>query len=520
MITEDQTAVIDFLSSPSAHDGASVERIDTHTAVVFLAGEVALKLKRAVRFDYLDFSTATRRQAMCEAEVRLNRRTAPSIYRDVVPVTRETGGSLAIDGGGTPVDWLVRMNRFDQAFLFDRLAEQHRLELATMAPLASSIAHFHATTDHRFDRGGYAGMQWVIDGNEAGLKEFGGPFLDSELSARVAEASRLELTRRADALDARRRAGFVRQCHGDLHLRNIVLIEGQPTLFDAVEFNDDISCIDVLYDLAFLLMDLWHRRLPAHANAVLNTYLTDSRDWEGLVLLPLFLSCRAAVRAKTSATAAGLQHETNASRELQQAAREYLDMTDLFLRPEEPCVVAIGGFSGSGKSTLARALAPSLGRVPGAVILRTDEIRKQLRGVPQFHCLSPDDYTSHASESVYAAVRRRTYVTIRAGHSVIVDATFLDSGERNALEDVAGEISVPFVGLWLDAGAPTLTSRVESRQQDASDATADVVRQQLARGSGTVDWYRIDASGPPDSVLEQARACLERQRIAIRQRQI
>ncbi|NOT25952.1 MAG: AAA family ATPase [Acidobacteria bacterium] len=301
-------------------------------------------------------------------------------------------------------------------------------------------------------------------------------------------------------------------------MRNVVLLDGQPTLFDAVEFNDEIACIDVLYDLAFLLMDLWHRRLPSHANAVLNSYLIESRDWEGLSLLPLFLSCRAAVRAKTSATAASLQREPEAARELQQAAREYLDMADLLLRREQPCVVAIGGFSGSGKSTLARGLAPLLGRIPGAVVLRTDEIRKQLQGLSSLDRLEQDDYTPHASEAVYATVRRRACITARAGHSVIVDATFTDARERTALEQVAADTSVPFVGFWLEAGPATLINRVERRQADASDATTDVVRLQLAKGAGTVHWHQLDASETPDSILERARICLAEQQVVTRPR--
>ena len=286
MITEDQTAVIDALASPSTHGGAPVERIDTHTAIVFLAGSRAWKLKRAVRFDYLDFSTVERRKAMCDAEVRLNRRIAPAVYRGVVAVTR--------------------------------------------APDAASP----------------------------------------------------ELDRRGALLDARREAGLVRQCHGDLHLRNIVMLEGQPTLFDAVEFNDEIACIDVIYDLAFLLMDLWRRQLPRHANAVWNGYLAETADLDGVSLLPLFLSCRAAVRAKTSATAARVQDSPERAGELRALAREYLALAERLLHPAEPCLIAVGGFSGSGKSTLALGLAPSVGAVPGAVVLRSDEIRKRLCGVP------------------------------------------------------------------------------------------------------------------------------------------
>ena len=246
MVTEDQTEVLTFLGSPAAHDGAPVERIDTHASIVFLAGSRAWKLKRAVRYDYLDFSTAERRRVLCEAEVRLNRRTAPAIYRGVTVVTRQPDGSLTIGGGGAPVDWLVEMARFDQDGLFDRLAARGALNLALMRPLAVAIADLHRGAAVGRDHGGHAGMAWVIDGNAEGFAEIGARLVDPLVANRVTAAARAELARQAERLDARRAAGLVRECHGDLHLRNIVLIEGRPTLFDAIEFNDEIACIDVL----------------------------------------------------------------------------------------------------------------------------------------------------------------------------------------------------------------------------------------------------------------------------------
>ena len=304
MITEDQTAIVEFLASASTHGGQTVDCIDTHASCIFLAGPRAYKLKRAVRFDYLDFSTSERRRLFCEAELRLNQRTAPSIYRRVVSVTREPDGSLALNGSGVAIEWLVEMNRFPQEALFDRLAAAEQLDPSLMSPLAEAIAAFHGAAERRLDHGGTTGMAWVVDGNAAGFAEFGTTCLDEAASARLIDDSRRELHRQAGLLDSRRESGSVRECHGDLHLRNIVLLDGRPTLFDGVEFNDEISCTDVFYDLAFLLMDLWRRRLPRHANALFNRYLRETADRGGVALLPLFLSCRAAVRAKTSATAA------------------------------------------------------------------------------------------------------------------------------------------------------------------------------------------------------------------------
>jgi hypothetical protein len=511
MITGDQTAVIEFLSAPATYDGASVERIDTHASVVFLVGERAYKLKRAVKFDYLDFSTAERRRAMCEAEVRLNRRTAPQIYRGVLPVTCHDDGRLALGGTGTPVDWVVEMNRFDQRGLFDRLAVAGELKLDLMSSLAAAIAGFHLSAEPRTDQGGKSGMAWVIEGNAAGFAEFGAACLDSTDASRVTSESLRELDRRGALLDSRREAGFVRQCHGDLHLRNIVLLDGRPTLFDGVEFNDQISCTDVLYDLAFLLMDLWRRRLPRHANAVLNRYLAETGQLDAIRLLPLFLSCRAAVRAKTSVTAASqVQNDHARVGELQAIAREYLALAERFLHPPRPCLVAVGGLSGSGKSTLALRLAPAIGAAPGAVVLRSDETRKQLSGVPLLQHLGPAGYSPGMSERVYNVLAERAALVLQGGQSVVVDAVFAQPGDRQRIERVAAAASVPFAGLWLDAPESALLSRVAGRQNDPSDADADVVRLQRSQDTGSVEWAHVDASGSTAAVLSLASDRLRR----------
>jgi aminoglycoside phosphotransferase family enzyme len=175
VIAEDQTEVVAFLESPITHGGKPVVRIDTHASIVFLAGERAWKLKRAVRYDYLDFSTVERRRAMCEAEIRVNRRVGPALYRRAVPVTREATGRLALGGRGIPIEWLVEMVRFDQEGLFDRLAARKALDLALMRPLATTIAHFHDAAERRADHGGMAGMSWVVEGNATGFAEQGAP---------------------------------------------------------------------------------------------------------------------------------------------------------------------------------------------------------------------------------------------------------------------------------------------------------------------------------------------------------
>jgi predicted kinase len=300
----------------------------------------------------------------------------------------------------------------------------------------------------------------------------------------------------------------VRPCHGDLHLRNIVLLDGRPTLFDGVEFNDDIACTDVAYDLSFLLMDLWRRRLPGHANTVWNRFLNETDDVSAIPLLPLFLSCRAAVRAKTNGTAAGMQSDPLRADEHRAAAREYFDMARRLLEPPPPVVVAIGGRSGTGKSTLARDLAPLTGAPPGAAILRSDDVRKRMRGVAASTRLDATAYSAAASHEVYAALVERALVIARGGESVVVDATYLNGGERETIARAAAAAAVPFIGFWLDAPLEVLLARVAQRHDDASDADVAVVRLQSTHDAGAITWHPLDAASSPAQLVDSARAVM------------
>ena len=314
----DQAKVFDFLASPESYDRvhAPVDRIETHASVVFLAGDRAYKVKRAVKYPFLDFSTLARRHEACLNELVINRRTAPQLYLQVVPVTLEADGKLRLDGEGRPVEWVVVMRRFDQADLFDRMAEQGRLPLALMPRLATAIAVFHESANRVLTpKQSVAALREVARDNEDTLAVQQGA-IDAEAAADVGSLTRAALDSLAPLLEARALGGYVRHCHGDLHLRNIVAVDGAPVLFDAIEFDDAIATIDVLYDLAFLLMDLGARGLAAHANALLNAYLDatgDTGDLLGLKALPLFLSLRAMVRAKVELLRAGTCRERRQS---------------------------------------------------------------------------------------------------------------------------------------------------------------------------------------------------------------
>jgi aminoglycoside phosphotransferase family enzyme/predicted kinase len=501
MVSNDQSEVIEFLAAPSTHGASTVERIDTHTSVVFLCGSHAYKLKRAVHFDYVDFSSLERRQYCCEAEVRLNRRTAPTLYKGVVPVVRSANGRLSLDGEGHIIEWLVEMRRFDQDQLLDRLAADGRLNVDVMEALAVSIVDLHRVATARSDHGGAKGMQWVVDGNAASFGEFRNDELDTDESVNLIAHTRQELERQAVLLEGRRQMGRVRECHGDLHLRNVVLLDGRPTLFDGVEFNDEISCIDVLYDLAFLLMDLWRRRLAPHANVVMNRYVAESDELEGLRLLPLFLSCRAAVRAKTSVSAARVQTDAARRRELLESASEYLRMAGELLRPTNPSLLAIGGFSGSGKSSIAKGVASGFGAPPGALVLRSDEIRKRLCGVSMLERLGPEGYTEAVSRRVYETLAERARSAMLNGRSVVADAVFADQAQRRMIERVATDLGITFVGCWLSAPEEVLIARAGQRSNDPSDADATIVRRQHAHGAGEIDWHIVDATGTKEGVV-------------------
>ena len=505
---DDQRDVSAFLSTPGAYGlpAGPVERIDTHISSVWLAGDRAFKLKRAVRFDYVDFSSAELRRLSCEAEVRLNRRTAPALYRGVRSVSRAPDGSLSIGGPGEPVDWLVEMTRFDQDTLFDRLAERGALDVRLMDGLAAAIVRLHRDATPRADHGGAAGMTWVVDGNARGFASQGAAVFDAAACTQLTAASRAAIARHAARLEDRRRGARVRECHGDLHLRNICLVDGTPTIFDGVEFNDEISCIDVLYDLAFLLMDLWRRGLRLHASAVFNAYLTASPDGDALGLLPLFLSCRAAVRAKTSAASAAVQPDADLRCELEGTAREYLVLAQTLLHPPPARLVAIGGLSGSGKSTLARGLAAEVGAAPGALVLRSDLLRKSLMGAAPATRLGPRGYSATVSRRVYQLMADRALAALRAGHAVIADASFMNQQEREGIAAVAREAGVPFAGLWMEVPREILARRIAGRTGDPSDATADVLVHQLQSETGPVDWRLLDGLGDPRVVLDRARA--------------
>jgi len=486
----DQIEVLAFLSSPE-HLGqpGPVQRIDTHISSVFLAGDRAFKLKKAVRLPFLDFTGLEQREAACRAELAINRRTAPKLYLGLKAITREADGHLAFDGKGAVADWVVEMLRFDQDGLYDRLAPQLTRDEAE--ELAKTIAAFHAAAEPQPQWGGAAGLRHTITTNAACFALDTPGLFPKDLSEAVTKASLDWLNRLEPLLEKRREAGLVRRCHGDLHLGNICRFQGQATLFDAIEFNQDFACIDVLYDLAFLLMDLQARGLENTASWVLNSYLEKRSDLDGLEALPLFLSLRAAIRAHVSAAMArGAGNDPT----LRQHALDYMNRALAYLSPPPPRLIAVGGLSGSGKSRLARDLAPLLGPPMGAVILRTDVLRKQLMGVDTQTRLGAEGYSTEMSLRTYQALYDGCAKLLKAGLTVVADAVFARQEQRDGIEILAESLGLPFEGLWLEASPEVMRQRIQSRKGNASDATVEVLNRQLEAGSGNINWLRLDSS--------------------------
>ncbi|WJJ94328.1 AAA family ATPase [Neopusillimonas aromaticivorans] len=514
-LSDPVSAVVAFLVREGVRAGEGApDTVHTHISVIVRFNQVVYKVKRPVSFPYLDFSTPQKRYEACLKELALNRRTAPELYLGVRRITRGADGTLEFDGPGELVEAALQMRRFDDDGLLATMAQRGQLDANLMTRVAAAVAESHRQAPVWSGASGADRLRAVLALNqrsEAGSVEV----LGSDLPQRLNRALAAELEHCSGLLDVRAANGRVRHCHGDLHLGNLCVYHDEPVLFDCLEFNDEMATIDVLYDLSFVLMDLWRFGQPALANWVMNRYLDLADEADGLPVMPFFMALRAAIRAQILATQAGQARgagdDVRALACVGQAMT-YLDLAFAFLKRRPPALLAIGGLSGSGKSTVAAAVAYAFGPVPGARVLSSDRLRKRLFSVVATTRLPPEAYASGVSEQVYAEQRRQSLQLLGSGVAVVADAVFSRPDEREKLAQCAATTAVPFVGVWLDVPPERLFERVAARQNDPSDATGDVVRRQLHADVGAMTWHRVLAEGSVDdvaqAVLGQAAACL------------
>ena len=508
--SNEEAELIGFLFNPYSYpEGVdNVSLIETHAARVFLAGRKAIKIKKRIRLPFLDFTTLALRHAALKRELDLNASHAPDIYGHLIHIGRNADGRIAF-GGESIIDYALVMNRFDQNDLLAHRADTAPLQPPLAKALADMVARYHRSIAPVPDLSGAKVMRDTVH-QLADALTGAAPRSIARVVERFSDMSRDETARLAPLLDERSETGLVRRCHGDLHLGNIVLIGGHPTAFDALEFDERLATIDVLYDLAFLLMDLDVRLDRPAANVVLNAYVAAAPtggEIDGLRALPLFLATRAAVRGLVALEGA-LQRAEGRDAHLIAVARSYIAAANAYLEPRPPVLVAIGGLSGTGKSTLAASLAPQIGPAPGALSLRTDIERKRMFEVPETQRLTSDHYSEELSDDVYAVMYAKTARALAAGHGVIFDGVSSKPAERERIAEIASEAGATFHGLWLEASLDTQIARVEARHDDASDSDAAVVRAQFERDVGPMTWTRICSNGTAADTLDRVRAVL------------
>ncbi|MDA8108439.1 MAG: AAA family ATPase [Betaproteobacteria bacterium] len=481
-----QARLVAALADPGRypHPVERVERLETHISWVLLAGDFAYKIKKAVDLGFLDFGSLEKRRHFCEDELRLNRRTAPQLYLEVVALTgSETDPALG--GAGPAIEYAVKMRRFAQEALLDRMAKRGALEAALVDRLAERIAQFHASVESAPPKSEFGTPAAVAAQALANFDQTEALLGDSP------EVGRLErlrhwtergLARLAPVFAARQAQERVRECHGDLHLGNIALIGGEPTPFDCIEFSAELRWNDVMSELAFLVMDLLDHRLPRLAWRCLNRYLEIAGDYEGVTVLSHYLVYRAMVRAKVACIRReGLADEPR--RKIEAEFHGYLELAETLSAPRAPALVLMHGVSGSGKTTVAQDLLETL----GAIRVRSDIERKRLHGLAvearTASALGGGIYGADASRRTYERLGGLARVVLEAGWSAIVDATFLKHAERAAFRTLARELDVPFAIVSCRAPAEQLRERVAARERearDASEAGVTVLERQLA----------------------------------------
>jgi len=462
-----------------------IELLETHISYVLLTGTFAYKIKKAVDFGFLDFTTLSARRFFCHEELRLNRRLAPSLYLDVVSIT----GSLdapVIGGSGPVLEYAVKMREFPQDALASRLIERGELMPAEIDALALKVAGFHGAIDVAAPDGAFGAPDEILRFAQQNFQQIV-PLLNTRPERDEIDDLRswiqCEHTARQGAFLRRRAEGFVRECHGDLHLNNIARIDGELVIFDCIEFNSAMRWIDVMSEVAFTVMDLQDRGRADLAHRFLNTYVERTGDYAGLAVLPFYLAYRALVRAKIARLRAAQLGAGTASGAARIEYRGYITLARGYAQPSRPALIITHGLSGCGKTTISQGLLEAV----GAIRIRSDVERKRMHGLAALEhhdtAVASGLYAPEATVATYDRLGALARDILGAGRSAIVDATFLRRSQREPFRALAAQLGIPFVIVAFEASEATLRERIVRRKADggdASDADLAVLAHQIA----------------------------------------
>jgi aminoglycoside phosphotransferase family enzyme/predicted kinase len=456
--------------------------IETHISIILLTGDYAYKFKKPVDFGFLDFSSLARRRYYCEQELRLNRRLAPELYLEVIAVT----AGPALGGTGEVLEYAVKMREFPQQAQFDHMLADGTLQPAHLDALAVRVAGFHDSVAQARADSDYASVDQVWAPVEENFRQILEQVQDAGERSRLQQLqawSHKEYERCLPQFVQRKQQGFIRECHGDLHLRNVALVDMQPVAFDCIEFNEALRWIDIMSEVAFMVMDLDDRGQPALASRFLNHWLQYSGDYEGLAVLRYYLVYRAMVRAKVDSLRIHQADVSDSERgSIMQDYRGYLDLAEGYTRPPAPQLLLMHGLSGSGKTTVSQQLLQQL----PAIRLRSDVERKRLFGLPPEartdSAVDQGIYSQQASDKTYALLASTARQLLQWGYTVIVDAAFLEQSRRHLFRQLARELALPFSIIDCPATVSELRHRLQTRAQDkqeVSEADLQVLEHQL-----------------------------------------
>ena len=507
MISESQADIIAALSNPKNYPYRvkTVEVRQSHIAVLFLAGDKAYKLKRAVLYPETDLSSREKRRLSCVREMKRSAVYAPNLVEKIEPVRRLKNGKIVIGGKeGAEIDTVLVMRRIADKYLLNNLLPSPKFDRFEAMDLAECLSDLHKKAKVFHNKWGVDTVKRLILENESVLSCFCPDVFDKKRVNELTVKNLKLLAEQSRLIKVRQASGFVRKCHGDLLLSNIAYENGEFLFFSPIEYNENLCSIDTLYDLADLLMDLEAKGLRRLANILFNHYMAYMNDLSGFPLLGLYQSLRAGRRAAVCAKKATLMHGWNRRRMVKEA-RHYFELACHFVSEKKPFLIACGGLSGSGKSRIAREIAGYLDPAPGAVVLRDDIVKKQMTGLMPTETLDKKYDTAAFEEVVYDVLRQQATGALSVGSCVILDALFYNESERLAAEELAKQMGVPFVGLWMDAPLSVREERVKTRLRNPSDVRDRAeLDSQLQLDTGKITWHKIMTDKSRDKTLQEA----------------